>query len=202
MTSTIQPDVEAKLVTGYNRAIDSGYFLPAMIYAEILAKLGNAPNPALFDIVGLRTTTGMTGLLALFEPEEPWKRALQALISITSTEEEASSQEKTRLVWMVDTAGTSISITPREQKLSLPGGWGKGRPISLARLHQAKLGYLTPKDRKICAAIKRIHNPETNSASYHSISKRPCWQWSAIRCSFYPSLRRHRSNSLPASRSC
>ncbi|HSO10553.1 MAG TPA: DEAD/DEAH box helicase [Desulfoprunum sp.] len=167
ITSTIQPNVEAELITGYARAVESRYFLPAMIYAEILTKLGNAPNPALFDIDGLRTATGMTGLLPLFEPEEPWKRALQALISITSTEEEASSQAKTRLVWMVDTTGTSISITPREQKLSLPGGWGKGRPISLARLHQAKLSYLTPKDRKICAAIKRIHNPDTNSVSYH-----------------------------------
>ena len=166
LTSSTQPFLETEIIAGYTRARESGYYLFAAIYSEILAKLHTDPAPFRAGYEELRTQIGLTRILPLFEPEEPWKRALQALINITSTDEDAASQEKTRLVWMIDLDGGSISIMPREQKLSIPGGWGKGRPISLARLYQGKLSYLTPKDRKICAAIKRLHNPETNSVSF------------------------------------
>lgn len=167
LNSTVQPDIETELVVFYDRALASGYNLFALIFAEILAQVQHHPTPFLTVITDLRAKTGMTGLLSLLEPEEPWKRALQTLIHITASQEDLTAQEKIRLVWMVDIVDNAITINPREQKFSPAGGWSKGRPISLARLHQAKLSYLSPRDRKICAAIRRVHNLETNSVSFH-----------------------------------
>ncbi len=167
LNSTVQPDIEVELVAFYDRALANGYKLFALISAEILAKIQPDPSPYQALIEDLREKTGMAGLLSLLEPEEPWKRALQTLIHITSSQEDLTAQEKIRLVWMIDIIDNAITISPREQKFSLPGGWSKGRPISLARLHQAKLSYLTPRDRKICAVIRRVHNLETNSVSFH-----------------------------------
>jgi superfamily II DNA or RNA helicase len=166
LAGTIQPAIATEILHCFTHAQASGYNLLTAIYGEILAKIHPEPEPFISAMEELRNQLGITRILPLFEPEEPWKRALQALISITSNEEDAVARQKTRLVWMINMDGGRISITPREQKLSLPGGWGKGRPISLARLYQSRLTYLTPKDRRVCAAIRRLHNPETNSVSY------------------------------------
>ena len=87
LASTIQPFIEAEIISSYSRAKESGYLLLAAIYGEILAKLHNDPEPFRAGHDDLRARTGITSFLPLFEPEEPWKRALQALINITSSDD-------------------------------------------------------------------------------------------------------------------
>jgi SNF2 family DNA or RNA helicase len=71
------------------------------------------------------------------------------------------------MVWMIAFEGKEITVSPKEQKLSADGVWSKGKPISLARLYNtAKFNYLTTQDRKVCAAIKKTHNPATNTTNY------------------------------------
>ena len=114
----------------------------------------------------LHEQTGITPLLCILEPEEPWKRSLQALIQATTDSTETLTQ-KIRLAWLIEFEDNRMLISPREQKLTADGQWSKGRPIALARLYQtSRFNYLTAQDRRICAAIKKVQNPETHSTNY------------------------------------
>ncbi|MDP3478927.1 MAG: DEAD/DEAH box helicase, partial [Desulfoprunum sp.] len=167
LNSAIQPEIESELLHLHEKALQYDYHLFSLISAEILAKTQEGGSSFQSVVLSLRERTGITGIISLFEPEEPWKRALQALLHITTSQETLTSQQKIRLVWLIDMTVQPIAISPREQKISPSLEWSKGRPISLARLYQTKLSYLSPQDRKICAAIKQVHNIETNSLSHH-----------------------------------
>ena len=114
-------------------------------------------DPALFNLTGL------------LEPEEPWKRHLQALIAITTSQpDDELPNQNVRLAWMIKYQKGRLSFSPKEQKLTNDKRWSKGRPISLARLHSAaNLPYLTVQDRKICSAIQKVQNKESQGVSYH-----------------------------------
>jgi SNF2 family DNA or RNA helicase len=165
LSSSVQPDVEKKIVELYTTALKNGYLLFALGFAEILGKISHQ-NASYFSAIDhLREKTGIISLIALLEPEEPWKRSLQALINATTTQYD--SIQTVRMVWMVDFEKGTLTINPREQKLGQNGDWSKGRPISLARLATPNtLGYLSILDRKICAAIEKTQHPETHNISY------------------------------------
>ncbi len=167
LNSAIQPEIEAEILVLHKKALQHGYDFIALCSAEILAKMRTEDPSFLHIAADLQKKTGITSILSLLESEESWKRALQTLIHITTSPESLSFPQKVRLTWMIDMAASPIAISPREQKLSPSGDWSKGRPISLARLYQTRLPYLTPQDRKICAAIIQTHNTETNSISHH-----------------------------------
>ncbi len=100
----------------------------------------------------------------LIEPEEPWKRSLQALLSVSSTAVQAGIDKDRRLIWLIDYRNESISVRPREQKRSPDETWSRGRPISLARLHGSpRLPFLSLQDRKICLAIRKYETKEGQS---------------------------------------
>jgi SNF2 family DNA or RNA helicase len=166
LNSSIEPEVEEAVSRLYDRACSRGYSLFTLLLGEILAAIRHENSAYLQHIDTLRKETGIIPLLSILEPEEPWKRSLQALIFATSQDGEPP-QQTTRMVWMIDFAGKSVVISPKEQKMSPDGSWSKGRPISLSRLYQpAKLTYLTSQDRRICAAIKKIKNPTTHGVNY------------------------------------
>ena len=165
LNSAIDPDLEAKIVSFYQRAREQEYSFFTIVLGEILATI-NHDNNYLEQINDLRQTTGIVALLPILEPEEPWKRSLQALIFATSLEAEAP-QQTIRMIWMVAFEGKIINISPKEQKLNPDGEWSKGRPISLSRLYKTnRINYLTSQDRRICAAIKKSSNPETQAANF------------------------------------
>jgi len=167
LNSSIQPDVEVELISFYDRASSGEYDFFTLVLGDILATILHDNSSYLAVTSQLREKFDILPLLSILEPEEPWKRSLQALIYATSQETD-SPQQSVRLAWMVAFEGIKINIIPREQKLAPKGEWSKGRPISLSRLYQTnKLTYLTPQDRKICAAISRVHNTETHGVSYH-----------------------------------
>jgi len=166
LNSSIQPDIEAELVAFYDKAISGNYNFFTLALGDILATILHDNESYLSVSSNLREKSNILSLLSILEPEEPWKRSLQALIHATSQEVDSLPQS-IRLVWMVNFKETKIDISPKEQKLTPNGEWSRGRPIALSRLYQPnKSVYLTPQDRKICAAIRKVDNVETHSVNY------------------------------------
>ena len=165
LNSSIQPEVEERIISLYVAALQNGYLFFALIFAEILGKIAEKKDEYLPVIEDLREKTGIIPLITILEPEEPWKRSLQALIHATATQN--GPAHAIRMAWMVEFHKGDLTITPREQKLAPSGEWSKGRPISLARLASSEsLTYLSVQDRKICLAIEKSLHPETRSAGY------------------------------------
>jgi len=166
LNSTVEPDVRAEILSYYHRSRDQGYFFFTLVLGEILATIHHDNSDYLAVTRKLREETSIVPLLPILEPEEPWKRSLQALIYATSQDAEMP-QQTTRMIWMVAFTGKLITISPKEQKLNPDGEWSKGRPISLSRLYKTnRLNYLTSQDRRICAAIKKASNPETHAVTF------------------------------------
>ena len=167
LNSSIRPDIESELLSFYDKAKAGNYDFFTFMLGDILATIFHDNATYLSDTAKLRDKADLVSLLSILEPEEPWKRSLQALIYATSPEAD-TAQKSIRLVWMVAFENGKITIGPKEQKMASGGEWSKGRPISLSRLYQTnKLTYLTPQDRKICAAIRKVHHVETHGISYH-----------------------------------
>jgi SNF2 family DNA or RNA helicase len=166
LNSTVEPEVESEVLFFYERACKQGYSFFTIVLGEILATISNDVSDYLAVTSELQEKTSIVPLLPILEPEEPWKRSLQALIFATSQEKDAE-QQTTRMIWMVAFEGKTIAISPKEQKITPDGEWSKGRPISLSRLYKTnRLNYLTSQDRRICAAIKKSKNPETHGVNY------------------------------------
>ncbi len=157
LNSSITSEIEKKIKALSEKAEESGYHFIEHIATEILATTSKQEI----------STGTLPAILPLLEADEPWKRSLQALIFATSEAAPQDRETNTRLAWMVSTTNRKITITPKEQKLTAENSWSKGRSISLNRLYKNnKLTYLTPQDRKICAAIQKINNPKKQNASY------------------------------------
>ncbi len=165
LSSSIQPEIETLISSLHATALENGYLFFALVFAEILEKISHDSARYAHVILQLRKQTGMISLIDILEPEEPWKRSLEALIHVTTTQEEPV--QTIRMAWMVDFDRGKVEISPREQKLSPTGEWSKGKPLSLARLASPNnLGYLCVQDRKICLAIEKNLHPDTRKASY------------------------------------
>lgn len=111
-----------------------------------------------------KTDSDSMSLLTLVKPLEPWERSLAALESLAgatgtggSTSDAVARTE--RLIWSIQLIndGTDFDLKPFAQKASKKGGWLKGRPIGLKRLHSDWDGdgfdYLTEQDRDVCRMI-------------------------------------------------
>lgn len=166
LNSAIEPDVESELVSYFERAHEGGYLLFRQLLAELLSTIQHDNQLYEESFSKLREKTGIPPMLAILEPEEPWKRSLQALIQATTDTSDVLTQ-KVRLAWLIEFENNKMLVSPREQKLTSDGNWSKGRPISLTRLYQTnRFNYLTAQDRRICAAIKKVTNPETHAINH------------------------------------
>ncbi len=87
--------------------------------------------------------------------EASWRSALASLLAIAPSQGSSSTETHgdTRLVWMLDVTrnGALVDIEPHEQKRG-PRGWGKAKPVSLARL--AKAEKLQPADALVARAVR------------------------------------------------
>ncbi|MEE4240555.1 MAG: DEAD/DEAH box helicase [Desulfopila sp.] len=167
LNRSLQSHLEQKMRDKLSVALDNGYDLIALAYAEILEKISHTKSDLEEIIITLRSRTSLISLVSILEPEEPWKRSLQALIHATGDTGKTAAEQDIRLVWMVDYKKKKVSISPREQKRGLTGEWSKGKPLSLARLYESdKLSYLSMQDRKVCRAISKTHNQDTHSTSF------------------------------------
>ncbi len=167
LNSTLTPDTEERIQALYQQAMTFQYHFFSLNLADILAKTSTDSSEDLTTIQAVQEKTGQVSLASILEPEEPWKRSLQALIQATTIQQPFAKDQTIRMAWFIDYKNDAITISPKEQKISPNGQWSKGRPISLSRLYSGDmLPYLTIQDRKICAAIKKIQHPETHGISY------------------------------------
>jgi superfamily II DNA or RNA helicase len=133
-------------------ARDAGLHWLAGQLVAILAKLG-------VDTSGGSPLLGSDFANAVVRRER-WAEQLDALLAIVSTTPGSASaasapERDLRLVWLLETHGTHVSLTPREQVRS-KGTWSKGRPVALKRLYEEArtMDHLTAADRLACAAIE------------------------------------------------
>ena len=172
LNASLEPGTEALVRQYCKRAEQNGYLFGAICFAEILSRI--SPDAAAYDeqLKQLRSQTGMRSFISILEPEEPWKRSLQALINISSTAVQMSPEHGTRLAWLISHDNNSISVSPREQKCSADGQWSKGRPLALSRLYGApKFPFLTLQDRKICMSVRKEESGESQPRYHFEMDK-------------------------------
>ncbi len=143
-----------------SRARGNGFQWIAMVFAELIGRVEQ--DQKLLDFAAeVSKKTGMVSVVDAIVLEEPWKRRLKALLSITGDSE--TLQEKTagkwRMIWLVGYQDGLITISAREQRFGPDKGWSKGRPIALSRLYSGRnLDFMKDYDRRICKTLKREQN--------------------------------------------
>ncbi len=162
LNASLEPAVQSLVQSCFQKARDNNYFFFSFYLADLLSRIASDPTEYQEHVKEISSTTGLVSFLDILEPEEPWKRSLQALINISSTASQSTPELDSRLAWLIAYENGNITVNPREQKRSADGLWSKGRPVSLARLHgSAKIPFLTLQDRKICMAIKKEESGES-----------------------------------------
>jgi len=156
LNASLEPEVETEVKNFYRRSRDNNYDLFTLAFGEILSRISADKGTYTQDIQAIAEVSGLRPFIDILEPEEPWKRGLQALINVSTNAVRDFPGQDIRLAWLIAFDNGHLIVRPREQKRSADGIWSKGRPISLARLYStSKLSYLTLQDRKICLAIQR-----------------------------------------------
>ena len=154
------PDIVKDL---YKEATAAGYDWFALEAAELLAHLN--PDSAYGQKApALREKTGIQPLVELITPKQAWELSLTALIGLNPTAPgqptKAVESTEYRLAWFLTFYSESnFLLQPKEQKVSVKGGWSRGRAIALRRLKQEtkSFNYLTPQDVDICAHLVTDH---------------------------------------------
>jgi len=134
-------------------ARNHGYRWLAGTLAELLQRLGGAPDPALEPVA-----ENGRSLVGLFQRKAPWEHALSALIELSQFRPDATTPAaQTRLVWWISWHKNGVcTLAPREQKRDARGRWTRGRSVALKRLHGASgdLDFLSPQDQELRSAIR------------------------------------------------
>ncbi|MBE9109699.1 DEAD/DEAH box helicase [Nodosilinea sp. LEGE 07298] len=150
------PDVAKEF---YQAATTAGYDWFALEAAELLAHL-TGDDIYSQKAAELRQKTGIRPLIDIITPKQPWELSLTALIGLNPTasslQTKAATSSEYRLAWFLTIYSTETwMLQPKEQKISVKGGWSKGRAIALKRLKNelSSFSYLTPQDRDICSHL-------------------------------------------------
>jgi hypothetical protein len=154
-----------------NRAKENGFLWIAMEFAELIGRIEQRSEFTDFA-AKVRQDTGMVSIVDAVLLEEPWKRRLKALISVTGENEilHERSISSSRLIWLIGYDNDSVSLTAREQRVTTRNTWSKGRPIALSRMYTGRnLDFLTEQDRRVCKAIRR---QQTNQNVTYQIDTR------------------------------
>ncbi|MHB8766606.1 MAG: DEAD/DEAH box helicase, partial [Deferrisomatales bacterium] len=140
------------------RAEAGGYRLVEAATAELLETLGRTGYAERAARLGREL--GLVSLTAVVTREEPWERTLGAALALFAPGAAgpgAGGPPGTRLAWLLSWQGKNTAhLRPVEQKRSARGEWSAGRNVALKRLKEsaADLGFLTPQDYRVCAAIQ------------------------------------------------
>jgi len=160
LTGKLEAELESGAADLYDKAAESGYGLFIVGLGQILMHI-SADSEFTGRTAKVIADSAMEPFIDLIEPEEPWKRSLQALLNISSDSADANTDQDRRLIWLIQYEKRKLTVKPREQKRSANGTWSRGRPVSLARLHgPVKLPFLSMHDRKVCLAIRKLDTGE------------------------------------------
>ena len=160
LTGSLEPAMQKAVQVLYRNGVEQGYGLFVVMLFQLLNQSTSDPAP---DGPAETDASAWTvrPFVDLIEPEEPWKRSLQALINISSHAVQEYKDLERRLIWLIGYDQGQLNVRPREQRLADDGSWSRGRPISLARLHEtSRLPFLSLQDRRICLAIRKSDSGE------------------------------------------
>ncbi len=135
-----------------DQAEAAGYYWIAVEAAELLFRLKTKQSL----VAEVNAKVDNPSLVDLIKPQKPWEISLKALANLQKPEVEVKLESEKRLVWFLTLYSTSFVLQPREQKMSVKGGWSKGRAIAIKRLYQnpGQFDYLTTQDLKVCSQIE------------------------------------------------
>ena len=143
----------------YERAVASGYDWFAMEAATLMARLNENLKESK-QAAPLQEKTGIHPMVDLVKPKEPWEISLTALVGLNpkveTGQKNSSAAADYRLAWFLTFySEDNWTLQPKEQKISVKGGWSRGRAIALRRLkYEAEsFNYLTPQDLQVCAHL-------------------------------------------------
>ncbi len=145
--------------------LQAGYGWIALETAELLVNY-QPRSPFVKVVEALREQTDSLPLITIVERKEAWELSLDALSALAAKPEAGSSpaptsQPQFRMAWRLSFHSLeNWSLTPVEQKLSVKGGWTKGKKISLQRLYSGQNlpEGMSRQDEKICDAIDAHYN--------------------------------------------
>ncbi|MGF1570930.1 MAG: DEAD/DEAH box helicase [Nodosilinea sp.] len=147
------------LVKEFYEAAAANYDWFALEAVELLSRL-TSDRSYTGAALALRAKTGIQPLVDLIKPKEAWELSLTALVGLNPTAQSqapaAATATEYRLAWFLKLYPTGgWVLQPKEQKISVKGGWSRGRAIATKRLRndQSSLGYLTPQDLQVCASL-------------------------------------------------
>lgn len=126
-------------------AIEKEYIWLAEELSFILAKISNSKHK-------LDTSTLIIPITSHIVVKENWEKALIALNQLQQ-KNEGTTSANSRLIWEVSIKNGTIN--PIEQRLGKTGKWSKGKAVSLKRLKETHLDFLTEHDHKLIANIKK-----------------------------------------------
>ncbi|BDD88831.1 DEAD/DEAH box helicase [Desulfofustis limnaeus] len=172
LNAVLEPEIESRCHRLFEQAQKNNYLLFSLSLGDLLARVSTPKEKFQEVLAERRTDATIHSLVDIIEPEEAWKRSLQALISISAHARADTADGDTRLIWLLEYRQGTIDLQPREQKRTADGQWSKGRPISLDRLYgPAKAPYLSLHDRKICLAIRKEESGEGQARYYFDQEK-------------------------------
>ncbi|MGB0563455.1 MAG: hypothetical protein ACPGVO_16875, partial [Spirulinaceae cyanobacterium] len=161
-----------QLVQQYKTASQANYGWIAMELAELMAHL--EPEDEIYSelATGLRESMGSQPLIETVKRQEAWELSLNALTQLTAPPppEAAAPESEYRLAWrLLFRSPNNWQLTPIEQKLSVKGGWTKGRVVAMSRLEYTSdmPDCATQQDRQIAKNLK----VEYEYQNYYGASK-------------------------------
>ncbi|MEL6263216.1 MAG: DEAD/DEAH box helicase, partial [Cyanobacteria bacterium J06626_6] len=138
--------------------LEAEYGWLALETAELLVNY-QPESPFTTIVEALRSQSDSLPLLEIVERKEAWERSLDALTALNSASTEAAKptiEPTYRLLWKLRFHSLdNWGLIPVEQKVSVKGGWTKGKTIAIKRLNNSYSlpEYLTEQDQAVCEAI-------------------------------------------------
>jgi len=161
----IPEELKQTLTELHERAEKNGFSWLAMESAELLATIDDQHEDLAVQSKGIRDKLGCRTITHIVSPDESWKQSLQELISVTR--KARGLKQTTRLCWLVQFAGDSLRLTPKEQKKSSSGGWSRGRTIGLNRLAENNdFDYLSEQDLEICSSLEQVEDSSAKNGGF------------------------------------
>ena len=100
---------------------------------------------------------GTSSLTKISKKEEKWERMLKSLDQFVENDKklrEKRALDNMRVAWYIsENDKTVINITPREQKKGASGKWTSGRPVSLKKLYEGEVPFVSESDKKVVQHI-------------------------------------------------
>ncbi|HLA32618.1 MAG TPA: ATP-dependent helicase, partial [Pseudomonas sp.] len=136
---------------------EQGYAWLAAEFDALLAAQFGQPR----QLAELHQSAGLQPLVNLYQRQEAWQHALNALTLLKPGKATASTaaQKSSRLAWLISLDHYMDKVEPREQKLGAKGQWSKGRAVALKRLVEEgeSMDFLCEQDRQAIRMIQSSH---------------------------------------------